>query len=230
VKRHVYAALRGAIFYTQGSLSLKARLAQAIVLGALAFSITLAAHASTLYNNLTATSSGSNSLAGLDHLADSFSTGSSPIVLGSVTLDLSADNPSDGGSFTVTLDSDHATSPGSVLASLAVFGDSALTTSLADYTLSLDVPLSANTRYWIQLASANSSADWSYSYNISGPGVAGQYFANLGVFPNSQGPYQMDVETVPAATPEPSSLLLLGSGLMMLADPLRRRLCAGLRG
>lgn len=130
---------------------MKLRLIQTCVLGALAFSMTLAAHATTLYNNISASSSGSDSIAQLGHLADSFSTGSSPVVLGSVTLDLSATNPNDGGIFTVTLDSDNSTSPGSPVASLAAFGDGALTTSLADYTVSLHIALNANTRYWITL-------------------------------------------------------------------------------
>jgi hypothetical protein len=214
---------------------MKSRLVRASVLGALAFSMTFAAHAASLYNNLSATSNGSDSVSDFGPLADSFSTGGSPVVLTSVTLDLLAFNPDSGGSFTVTLYSDNSTSPGSALGMIGVFSDSVLTSSLADYTLTTDYALSADTRYWIELASADSDAsssvEWSWSYDTSGTGVAGEYFANQsGVNPNTSGPYQMDLETGTPTTPEPSTLFLLGSGLVMLADPLRRRLRAGRRG
>lgn len=215
---------------------MKLRLIQTCVLGALAFSITLAAHATSLYNNLAAVSSGADGVAisgftnDFGPLADSFSTGSSAVALTSVTLDLQATNPGDGGIFTVTLDSDNSTSPGSALETIGTISDSSLTSSLADYTLTTDFALSADTRYWIELSSLSptSSAYWSWSTDTSGTGVANEFFWNQGgVHPNSDSPYQMDVE---AGAPEPSSLLLLGSGLMMLAAPLRRRLCAGQRG
>jgi hypothetical protein len=210
---------------------MKLPLVRASVFGALALSMTLAAHATSLYNNLPAVSDGSDGVSSFGPLADSFSTGSSPVVLDSVTLDLLATLPNDGGSIIVTLDGDNSTSPGSTLETIGTINDSSLTSSLADYTLTTDFALSADTRYWIELASADSSANWSWSNDISGTGVAGEFYANqTGVFPNSGGPYQMDVEANASATPEPSTLLLLGSGLMMLAGPLRRRFCAGGRG
>jgi hypothetical protein len=58
----------------------------------------------------------------------------------------------------------------------------------------------------------NSSAFWAWSFDVSGPGVANEFFSNnAGVFPNNQnGPYQMQVNT---AIPEPSTLALGIAGL-----------------
>jgi hypothetical protein len=215
---------------------MKVYLVRTSAIGAILFGAVFAAHATTLYNNLPATSNGSSIVINVGPLADSFSTGGSSVVLNSVTLDLLAGTPSDGGSLTVTLKSDNGTSPGSTLETIGTLQDSALTTSLADYSLTTDFALSASTRYWIELSSANpaSSAAWSWSNDISGPGVAGEYYMIAGgIHSNTGGPYQMDVEASggsPSPVPEPSTLLLLGSGLMTLAAPLRRRLFAGHRG
>jgi hypothetical protein len=55
---------------------------------------------------------------------------------------------------------------------------------------------------------------WSYSMDVSGPGVAGESFANqMGVFPASDGPYQMLVTGNVATTPLPAALPLFASGL-----------------
>ncbi len=198
-----------------------------LFLGAMALSMTFAARATSLYNNLNPASSGLDSVFGT--LADSFSTGSSAVTLNSVTLDLwDADSNDGGGSVTVDLLTDNSDAPGTVLDTIATISDSSLSATLAHYALDTDLDLAANTRYWIELSSSagvESTAYWSYSLDATGPGVPGEYFANSnGVFPNVDGPYQMDVEAgVAAATPEPWSLLLLGSGLAILLVPMRRQ-------
>ena len=213
---------------------MKLNLLRFCVLGAMAFSVALAARADTLYDNLTATSSGTDPIASpFGPLADSFATGSSAFTLNTVVLDLVDDSPSDGGSITVTLYSDSSTSPGVPLDTIGTILDSSLNSSLSDVTLTPDIELSADTTYWIELTGiGGSSADWSYSLDTSGTGVAGQYiYYNDGVHSDGvDGAFQMELEGVEgatAATPEPSSLLLLGSGLSILAASLRRRRFAG---
>ncbi len=211
---------------------MKSNLVRFCVLGAIAVGMTLGARADTVYDNLTATSSGKDPISSFGPLADSFTTGSSEFTLTTVILDLMDATPADGGAITVTLNSSSSNAPGAVLDTIGTILDTSLTPALADFTLTTSLGLSADTMYWIELTeSGPDGAEWSWSLDTSGTGVAGEYFANSnGVFPNTDGPYQMDlegVEDVTASTPEPSSLLLLGSGLLILAASLRRRLFAG---
>ena len=129
------------------------------------------------------------------------------------------------GSVTVQLVSDNNTSPGAVLATLGTLDDTDATFSLTpyDFPVSPGIALAANTRYWIELSTSNSSSIlWGWSFDLSGPGVAGEfYFADgFGVIPNDS-PYQMLV--IATAVPEPSSLALGGLGAVGLAGYARRR-------
>ena len=71
-----------------------------------------AANATYLYDNVSVASGGVASASTGDNgpLADSFSTRSSGYTLTAVDLLVIADNPADGGSFTVSLLSDNSTS------------------------------------------------------------------------------------------------------------------------
>jgi hypothetical protein len=106
------------------------RLACAIL--ALAPFSSTTANATYLYNNIDVSSGGTASASTLDNgpLGNSFSTGSAAYTLTSVDLLVLADNPSDGGSFTVSLLSDSSIHPGATIAT-DTFNDAVLSTSLS---------------------------------------------------------------------------------------------------
>ncbi len=196
-----------------------------------AFSVN--AKADTIYNNLSSTTEGSDSVGvsafGQGPLADSFSTGGSPFDLTGVQVLVSGSSTSTG-SFSIFLLADNNTSPGAALGTIGTVSDSSLSSSPAALSFSTNVFLNANTRYWIELApgSGGTSALWAWSMDQTAPGVAGEFFwnATFGVIPNAEGPYQMELSGVSEVTPipEPSSLILFGSGIIGLAGALRKKL------
>jgi hypothetical protein len=191
---------------------------------------------------------------------DSFATGASPFSLTDVVLKLQGVH--DSASFNVTLFSDNNTicTPGPVctggpltpLYTIANnISDNSLSTSLADDQFSLASPqtLAANTRYWI-IASSNDNSGtlWSYSEDLSGVGVTGEFnisaftTSGAGLVPNSNDsvknpgcfgtttggttfdnctPYQMEIAG--NTVPEPGGLGIVSIGLAGLVGVVRRR-------
>ena len=131
-----------------------------------------------LFDNLAAPVKNS---ASVDHpLFDSFSTGAGSETLSGLTLLLDANIPTGSSSVTVQLFANATTgnNPGTALATLASISESSLTTSLADFTVSLSATplLTANTRYWIGLDSPlGSSIQWGFASNDSGRTCLGNF-------------------------------------------------------
>ncbi len=181
------------------------------------------ARAGVVYDNISgatgAVSGGSAGIATTNApLANSFSTGGQSSLLTDVGLLVLALNPSSGGSFSVSLLSDNSTSPGVTLTAIATIDDSLLATTLGtfNYQLPTPYPLAANTRYWIELNSASSTSEWSFTATNVGIGVENEYVYYAGqVSANSAfTPYQMTVTTV---VPEPATIGLCALGLLVIA-------------
>jgi hypothetical protein len=178
--------------------------------------------ADVLFDNLSATPTDADSIALSGTLADSFSTGATPAVLTDVETLLSVGTP--GGSVTASLLSDDGASPGSFIATLGTIQDRAIAAdSPVDFAPATPVVLAPGTRYWIELSSVDGSgAVWSWSYDTSGIGVAGEFFANTsGTQPDIDGPYLMAVNAAPV--PEPASFVLVALGGLAALLRGRRR-------
>ncbi|MGD0060576.1 MAG: VPDSG-CTERM sorting domain-containing protein [Verrucomicrobiia bacterium] len=198
----------------------------------------ISAKAIPIYNNLAATSSGIDPVGSFGPLYDSFTSASSVQAITGLELALYGPTVSVGPSLTalngvgpatitVGLYSDSSTTPGALIATLGTISDASISAGISDYTVSLltDPVLAASTRYWIGLSDTGTTTEWSYSSDLSGTGVSGQYFANVnGVFPNTDSPYQMLLTTAAAAVPDAgSTAYLLGLGVAGLVV-LRRKL------
>lgn len=181
--------------------------------------------ASTLYNNLNEPTLTSYSIYTGGPLADSFSTGASTTLIDvEVLLELQG---SAVGSVQVSLLANHTSdndpsSPGFYLTSIGSIDDTSLyggaTPTVYTFTLTTPYALSADTRYWIELSSSDSSnANWAYDSDDSGVGVAGEYyyFYSGGTYSNTSGPYQMEVDA--SAISEPATITMLGISVATFA-------------
>lgn len=179
------------------------------------------AHGDTLFDNLSATPGGDDFIGSsysYGPLADSFTTGASSFSFDSLSLVLNALSPGDGDSFTISLLSDNSTSPGSVLETFATVSDSSLSTSYATYTFTgSSYTLAPSTTYWIELSSPDSSANWFWTLDDTGTGVAGESFyiaQQGGVYSDTDGPYLMAIPGVEVtSTPEAGMFITLAFGL-----------------
>jgi hypothetical protein len=138
-------------------------------------------------------------------LAQSFSSGSAPILLTDLKLELDDSNPSDGGTITIELftSAGLATGPGAEVGVLGTIADSTLTTSFASYDISFSnfFTLAANTTYWIELAAtAGSGAQWDAANGASGTGVSGQEAFHRGAT-NSSFDFVMNLSGSAQETP-----------------------------
>lgn len=177
------------------------------------------ASAGPLYNNLNSVSSGTEGVNVRNALMDSFSTGAMQTELKNVEFRL-VGYPNPFGSFEVLLASDTGHGPGSILYTIARLSDLVFSTGGNLQLFNISVPggyqLSANTRYWVGLYGATTTA-WSFSTDRNALGVMREYWYddNHGATPNfsiaGRGPFQMAVNT-----PEPDKLPLLGLALSIL--------------
>lgn len=192
--------------------TLNKRLACAIL--ALAPFSSTTANATYLYNNIDISFSGGFAHASTSDsgpLGNSFSTGPSGYTLTEVDLLVLADNPSDGGSFTVSLLNDSSIHPGSTIAT-DTFHNSMLSTSLSTLSAPFSsIALAADTRYWIELSTSTGSLEWSFTGANVGIGVANEYNFYAGSVSANQSftPYQMSIGS---AVPEPSTWALMLAG------------------
>jgi hypothetical protein len=183
------------------------------------------ASATVLYDNLSAPIDGEDFISSevassVAPLADSFSTGGSVMSLTDLKVRVSGD-PASNGDVGISLLADNSTSPGALIATLGSIAAGSLGTDLVyDFSLGSPIALAPNTRYWIQLTTLNPSATWPFSSDVSGTGVASEFFFSAGdTAPNFIGPYLMRVE---ATVPEPGTVGLVGLSMLALAM-LRRK-------
>lgn len=183
------------------------------------------ARAAILYDNIGAMQVGSDEIEKIGPLADSFSTGASAFSLADMQVLLQGFGGT--GSTTVSLLSDNAISPGSLLLTIGTIADASLSTSaptVVNLPFGTAYDLAPMTRYWIELTSSDTTSQWYWSLDQGKPGVTGEFFYNTprGVQSNLLGPYQMCVAdsadscSVPLAIPEPAGLGLLGMALIGL--------------
>jgi hypothetical protein len=167
---------------------------------------------------------GTIATAGRGPIWESFSTGANAVRISDIELMLRAENPNDGGLWSVTING-AANVPSSLLTGpVGGFRNDAL---LSTTFGAIDVPLTpitlaAHTRYWVEVSSIG-RVDWGFAGSGQGPGVAGEFiynpFGSSSPFSTATGAFQMLVQgppVIPVNTPEPNTLPLMLAGLLVL--------------
>lgn len=190
--------------------------------------------ADTIFDNSSPVTNSADSISLYGPLYGSFSTNASGGSLTALELSILLGEYAQTGGIDIGLYSDSSTSPGTEIATIGFIDDTTLdlgplnTGELYNISLTSQPVLAANTRYWIGLSNDSSTdptpSGWTYTTDLSGPGVATEYYDNTsqGITPNSSfGGYQMLVQTT---APEPATLSAFLLGLCLLAFRLRHRL------
>lgn len=154
------------------------------MLGAAAL-LASAAHAQTvLYGNLNATIGTYYAVEGQGPLYNSFSTGSTSVLLTDVKVYLQLeDDPVNG--VTVALYADSNSSPGAQIKALGSLSDSTIVSpGVFDVPVNPGVTLSPNKRYWIGMSvSGQSEIAWASTNSTGGTGnIANEYNCYWGYF------------------------------------------------
>ena len=125
----------------------------------------------------------------------------------------------------VYIESNLSGEPGSILDTLTQVGSVTPTSSLVDFTCSSCSQLQAGTTYWIvgQQSDSSSLAGW----NLSNSDIGTWYYNFAG---SATGPWTATDNPISAfevdgtsPVPEPSTVVLLGTGILGLAGTVRRK-------
>jgi hypothetical protein len=143
---------------------------------------------------------------GIDSVdAQSFATGAGSTTVTEVQLNLVCFDQGDGGHVTVSLLTDTSESPGTLVATLGTIADSAIPDSFStvDLTVTDAGALTADTRYWIQVAATTDNVNWGATDETTGTEVSTQFMDAAGdVGPDGGGDngetFLMSVATSPA--------------------------------
>ncbi len=153
----------------------------------------------SIFNSLGGAISGATAVDLVDPEAASF-TATASATLTDVKLGLYLDAALPGassGTLTVSLYSNSSTAPGTAIATLATIAHPALPTSAGtlDITGFTGVPLTAGTRYWIELTDTSTGVTWTTTQDLSGTGVSGQFVNNsyASLADSAAGAPRMDV-------------------------------------
>ena len=145
------------------------------------------AKAAVLYDNVSAAVSGIDfigppSPAAIGPLYNSFSILGSGFTITQLQILVGLLTQPPVGGFDVALYNDSGTNtPGSLNQFIGTVLDSAVSSSGNGGVVtfnSLAITLAPATRYWIGLSSTDTDAGWIFSFDISGPGVAGEFYSN----------------------------------------------------